>query len=168
MFRQDHELASNMRFELDTGSWDALWMDVDPDRIRQVLWNLLRNACQAQQLKGCVTLRVEPPSDKDESEWMDILIDDEGPGLAPQALEKLFEPFFTTKPDGTGLGLATSHRIVSEHGGQLMAENLATGGARFTLRLPFRARAGIKVPAIDSGDFSVQQRRPFVTSKDVP
>jgi len=168
MFRQDHEMAANVSFELQTGSWDGVWLEIDPDRMRQVLWNLLRNACQAQQLQGAVKIRLEPAHDSDDIEWIQVLIDDEGPGLAMQALEKLFEPFFTTKPDGTGLGLATSHRIVSEHGGQLLAENLPTGGARFTVRLPFRTRPGIELPATDSGDFSVQQRRSFVTPKGAP
>lgn len=165
MFRQDHDMAAKVRFDVQTHEQDPVWVEIDPDRIRQVVWNLLRNACQAQELKGAVKVRLEPLRDADGTEWIRVQIDDEGPGLAPHALEKLFEPFFTTKSDGTGLGLATSHRIVSEHGGHLLAENLPKGGARFTLQLPLGARPGAPSSALDSGDFTAQMRTLSVASK---
>ena len=52
-----------------------------------------------------------------------ITVTDQGPGIAPEAMEKLFRPYFTTKPGGTGIGLAIAHRVVRDHGGQLTAEN---------------------------------------------
>ncbi len=67
---------------------------------------------------------------------MSIVVDDEGPGLSPEALEHAFDPFYTTKHGGTGLGLSIAFQIVDQQGGDLRAENRDGGGARFTLELP--------------------------------
>jgi signal transduction histidine kinase len=67
-----------------------------------------------------------------------VEVEDNGPGIAPEVMERLFEPYVTNKRGGTGLGLAVAHRIVTEHGGTLTAETGAWG-TRFTLDLP---RAG--------------------------
>jgi signal transduction histidine kinase len=61
---------------------------------------------------------------------------DSGPGLSSEVLSHLFEPFFTTKAEGTGLGLAIAREIALAHRGDLRAENLAGGGAMFTVALP--------------------------------
>jgi len=108
----------------------------DPDQLRQVLWNLLRNAAQAVASPGAggrgvrVATRVEPGG------AAVLSVEDDGPGIAPADLERLFLPFFSTKRHGTGLGLATVHRIVDAHGGTVGAESEAGAGARFTVRLP--------------------------------
>ena len=60
---------------------------------------------------------------------------DDGPGIAPENLERVFDPFFTTKETGTGFGLAIVHRIVEENGGSISCES-SPEGTRFTLRLP--------------------------------
>ncbi|MDO9080953.1 MAG: ATP-binding protein, partial [Desulfuromonadales bacterium] len=65
-----------------------------------------------------------------------IVISDSGPGLSPEAMEKLFTPFFTTRRGGTGLGLAISYAIVRDHGGSISVENIQGGGAAFTVLLP--------------------------------
>lgn len=99
----------------------------DAHSLEQVTYNLLRNAVHAA--KAHVVVRTGPAG---------LVVEDDGPGVAPEHLGRLFEPFFTTKPagEGTGLGLAVSHGIVEEHGGRLFAENRAEGGARFTVELP--------------------------------
>ncbi|MBU1003481.1 MAG: PAS domain-containing protein [Proteobacteria bacterium] len=108
--------------------------------IEQVLLNLLKNAAQAmaemsdQDREPSIILRTGQ-----EGELIRIEIEDNGPGFAEEARARLFEPFFTTKPPGvgTGLGLSVSNFIVTQnHHGQLLAETVPGGGARFTLLLP--------------------------------
>jgi C4-dicarboxylate-specific signal transduction histidine kinase len=64
-----------------------------------------------------------------------IEVKDSGPGIPAAQLRKIFIPFFTTKTKGHGVGLALSHRVITEHGGTLTAGNLKEGGAVFTIRL---------------------------------
>jgi signal transduction histidine kinase len=65
-----------------------------------------------------------------------VTVRDRGPGIPPEHRAHIFEPFFSTKKGGTGLGLATVHRIVEEHHGQIEIEQPADGGTAFTVRLP--------------------------------
>jgi two-component system C4-dicarboxylate transport sensor histidine kinase DctB len=102
-------------------------------RTEQVLLNLLRNALEAQPSEGLPSVRVRG----DESEvWIEVR--DRGPGIDPQAMDRLFEPFFTTKSQGhgLGLGLAVSVMILRDMGGELTARNEPGGGASFTITLP--------------------------------
>jgi signal transduction histidine kinase len=62
-----------------------------------------------------------------------LSIDDSGPGISDENFKEVFKPFFTTKENGTGLGLPTVHRIVSELGGQIKLEKSELGGARFVI-----------------------------------
>ena len=65
-----------------------------------------------------------------------IVVEDNGPGIAEEVRHRLFEPLATARSEGLGLGLALCKRIVEKHGGEIIAENRASGGARFGLRLP--------------------------------
>jgi two-component system sensor histidine kinase PilS (NtrC family) len=133
-FERDQQLASGVHIEVrhETGPFRSR---VDPERVQQVLWNLLRNACEA--MNGSGEIRVSTAMSGGEGDRFAIVsIEDSGPGLPSAAIDRIFEPFYTTKPSGTGLGLATSHRIVSEHGGLMRAENREQGGARFVIVLP--------------------------------
>jgi two-component system, NtrC family, sensor histidine kinase HydH len=103
----------------------------DPERLRQVLMNLAINALDATPGGGRV--RIEARADGDN---VLFTVDDSGPGIAPDARDRLFEPFFTTKPSGSGLGLAIVHAIVSQHGGSVVVGASPLGGARFLVRLP--------------------------------
>jgi len=106
----------------------------DAVQIQQVVLNLIRNGLDAmlEQARGD-TLRVETLVDHGRVE---IRVTDSGPGLPPQAQERLFEPFFTTKPHGIGLGLSICKSIVNAHRGELTGEAAPAGGARFRVRLP--------------------------------
>ncbi|HEY6414896.1 MAG TPA: ATP-binding protein, partial [Acidimicrobiales bacterium] len=111
---------------------------VDAAQIRQALWNLCRNACDAMAQGG--TLRVAarlgrsvPPEQRTH---VVIAVEDTGPGIPAQHLPHIFEPFYTTKPDGTGLGLAIVHRIIQDHDGEIRVETPAGGGARFVVLFP--------------------------------
>ncbi|MFL5264402.1 MAG: ATP-binding protein [Anaeromyxobacteraceae bacterium] len=102
-----------------------------PSKIRQVVANLVRNAVEAAGPGGRVSVGVA-----EAGQDTAVAVRDSGPGLSPEARERLFEPFFTTKARGTGLGLAISRAIARAHGGDVEARDAAEGGALFTLRLP--------------------------------
>lgn len=152
------------RFEGDTH------MEADPDQLRQVLWNLLRNGAEAMPEGGPLTVRVSgvvlgEPSEGPEASggsgaagvgdrpgssegvarkterWVEIVVQDQGSGMDAAAQKNLFEPFFSTKEKGTGLGLATVHRIVTEHGGRVEVESAPGAGATIRVLLP-SARPG--------------------------
>lgn len=139
----------NVRLELripgDLGVW------ADPAQLRQLLWNLALNGCQAMSEGGRLVLRAEPLPQRDPQEpraagrngesqgkgtWVEIAVQDEGAGISSDDMEHVFEPFFTTKSQGTGLGLATVHRIVQEHGGSIRVQSDENQGTTFLVRLP--------------------------------
>ena len=127
---QVEELGGELRVSIE----DSLpELSMDPTAIAQVITNLVVNGAQAAKEGGRVRVRARVNSNR-----LEILVEDNGPGIAPDDFSRLFEPFFTTKPPGvgTGLGLAVSRGIVEVHQGTLMAENIPGGGARFTLALP--------------------------------
>jgi two-component system sensor kinase FixL len=111
---------------------------VDEVQIQQILVNLVKNSLDAmsesRQGTGKVTLRVEQ-NDAD----VQIEVTDNGPGVSPDARDRLFEAFFTTKPRGVGLGLSICRSIAAAHGGNLSYEPLEQGGSRFTLSLPLES-----------------------------
>jgi two-component system sensor histidine kinase PilS (NtrC family) len=106
----------------------------DPGQVRQVLWNLLRNAAEAMPDGGEVVVALRRGDGHAEFDVVDT-----GQGIAPSDQERLFEPFFTTKTRGSGLGLAMVHRIVTEHGGSVSVDSSPGRGARFSVRLPYTA-----------------------------
>jgi two-component system, NtrC family, sensor histidine kinase PilS len=114
-----------------------LQITADPAKLRQVLWNLLRNAADAAATGG-KHVRVEARAGDHE---VLIAVEDDGAGIPADKLGRIFDPFFTTKQKGTGLGLATCHAIVTEHGGRIDVESVIEKGAKFTVRLP---RTGIR------------------------
>jgi signal transduction histidine kinase/CheY-like chemotaxis protein len=102
-----------------------------PD-LRQVFLNLLLNASEAIQPRGEITIE----SSVDDGSVV-VRVTDDGPGIAPEHIERVFEPFFTTKgPHGAGLGLSTTRAIMDSIGGSICAANQPGGGAMFVLRFP--------------------------------
>lgn len=114
---------------------DEVKVVADPDQVRQVAWNLLRNAVEAMPQGGEIVVAAGIVQENGVS-WAEFSVADMGLGIAPEDHERIFDPFFTTKPRGTGLGLATVNRIVTEHGGTISVESPAKGGTRFLIRLP--------------------------------
>jgi signal transduction histidine kinase len=109
----------------------------DTRMLRQAFLNVIRNAMEAipdgqADRRVTVSSSIEKTQEK---EWATIWIQDTGRGIPIADLQKIFIPFFTTKSEGHGVGLALAHRVISQHGGTLTAENVA-GGALFTIRLP--------------------------------
>lgn len=112
-------------------------VEADPGRMRQLLHNLIRNAMEslAGQHDGRVSIELVRQNVAG-VDFVELRIEDNGPGIAPQMLDKLFEPYATSKSKGSGLGLAVVKRIVEEHSGVVFAENRAPGGACMVVRLP--------------------------------
>jgi len=115
-------------------------LHADPDRLAQVVINLLANAVRYSPKGGTVTVTVEPHGNH-----AHIIIDDQGPGVPIAFRESIFEPFKQVegsaahKKGGTGLGLAISHAVVKEHGGWIVVGDAPGCGARFTIGLPVRS-----------------------------
>lgn len=108
-----------------------------PSQLRQVLLNLIVNACQAMattERRGLLTLRTRLTS----SDMIQIDVCDNGPGIPDEILNKIFDPFFTTKPvgEGTGMGLSICYRIVENHGGTITVNSKPGKGTIFTVTLP--------------------------------
>jgi two-component system sensor histidine kinase HydH len=118
-------------------------VEADADQIQQLLVNLVLNALDAMPDGGRIEIRLSPPSDGQ----AEVRVLDTGPGIPSELFPRLFDPFVSTKETGIGLGLAVSHRIAARHGGTLSAENQATGGACFLLRLPASEGAEISETA---------------------
>lgn len=104
---------------------------MDRDRLRQIVLNLINNAKEATGPGGQIEIDVATLSD-----WVEISVTDDGPGVAPQDREKIFEPFFSTKELGTGLGLAIVRRFMDDVGGVVECRAQNPRGARFILRFP--------------------------------
>jgi signal transduction histidine kinase len=134
---------------------------IDPEKLRQVLLNLVQNAMQAMNGEGRVTITTghrraprsawvtSPPTGsgrlpskdgprpgKEDVEVVEISVSDTGPGISQKVLKNLFVPFFTTKEQGTGLGLAISQSIVQNAGGSIHVQSQPGAGSKFTITLP--------------------------------
>lgn len=111
----------------------------DPAQLRQVLLNLVLNARDAMPQGGRITVRTQAKNRLNGTQpAVSLLVEDNGCGMDEPTRARLFEPFFTTKPPGhgTGLGLATVQRIVSESGGTIDVKSEAGHGTRIEVSLP--------------------------------
>jgi signal transduction histidine kinase len=106
----------------------------DQNLLGQAVLNLVLNAAEAMENGGTVTVAFSPPV-RGEAKQFVLTVQDTGPGIPADVLEKIFNPFFTTKDHGTGLGLAIVHRIVEAHDGTIVVKNVEGGGARFEIRV---------------------------------
>src|SRR5215510_4749268 len=146
--RQRMDLAKTVRHVVQLLEYEATAMQVtlhyqdnadlppivaDESQIRQVFINLLLNAIQAQLNGGSVSVSARYDAD---AAQIRLLIQDNGPGIAPELLEKIWHPFFTTKTAGIGLGLAIVRRIVWEHGGDIACTSAEGQGTGFHIVLP--------------------------------
>jgi two-component system sensor histidine kinase HydH len=121
-----------------------LQVEVDPTLMVQAIANVIRNAAEAMgettggtrtvHVRGERSVRRLPSGER--CDRIVIGVEDSGPGIAPEVLERMFNPFFTTRPTGTGLGLAIVHRIVEAHDGHVVVLNRDEGGATVELCVP--------------------------------
>jgi nitrogen fixation/metabolism regulation signal transduction histidine kinase len=119
---------------------DIPTLHADPNRLRQLLNNLVSNAIEAQSDKSECYVRLSTRRHEEtHGTSVEIRVEDHGNGIAPELLNLVFEPYVTSKPKGTGLGLAIVKKIVEEHGGSVWMENSTGGGACASVRLPVTA-----------------------------
>lgn len=118
-------------------------VEADAGQLAQVFNNLLVNARQAMADQGTLVICIERSSSVcdatdpglAEGEIL-VKVTDNGAGISQETLPRIFEPYFTTKPEGSGLGLATSHAIIQQHGGRIEVESSPGRGATFSVYLP--------------------------------
>jgi signal transduction histidine kinase len=127
---------ADMRLHLDEGH--AELVAADPDQLRQVVLNLVRNAIAAGKRGGSVTVAV-----RGDAGACEVAVADDGAGMSAEVQARAFEPLFTTRADlgGAGLGLAVVRRIVDEHGGAVTLSSTEGKGSRFVVTLPREARS---------------------------
>lgn len=133
VIRRDHSrfqaVQQDVRLEIEPGE---PMISLDPDRMDQVITNLLQNAREASSPGSTVSVTIAPGS---------LTVRDTGQGMSEDQLTRLFTPFFTTKPQGTGLGLSTVRKLVEAHGARLDVTSDVGVGSTFTLRFPREAVA---------------------------
>ncbi|WP_439517903.1 ATP-binding protein [Hydrogenophaga sp.] len=133
------------------------WIEADSTQMKQVIVNLLINACDAMDGKGAISLVLESKESTElasgagcamlgqlpRGRYITLSVSDEGPGIAPEHLDRIFDPFFTTKAigKGTGLGLSVVHGIMARHSGGVGVSSTPGQGACFTLVMPAKGEA---------------------------
>jgi len=129
-----YALKSGVKFKAyyETG---LLMINGDPVSIRQVLHNLIKNALEAIDAHGLIEISLHRVQ-KNNTDFIEIALYDDGPGIKEEQIEKIFEPYVTTKTKGTGLGLAIVKKIIEEHGGAIWIDTRRKVGAGFIIQLP--------------------------------
>ena len=131
---------------------------VDRDQIKQVFFNITRNAFQAMPDGGRLTITVGSTD-----RFLSVAFRDTGTGIDPENLGQIFEPYMTTKSEGSGLGLMIVQRIIQNHGGQLEVESKPGQGTRFTVLLPLVERRVRRLNAAASVSSPADDNEPIVT-----
>jgi len=133
LFSNDARAAHVTRIELHAPD-EPLFVMADQEQLRQVVFNLLRNATEAMPQGGKIDITIETAGrDADE---LCVRVRDTGCGIPPEALDQIFEPFYSTKRRGTGIGLALAEKIVHAHRGTITVASTPGAGTEFTITLP--------------------------------
>jgi PAS domain S-box-containing protein len=132
LYRSHGTAAVTLDLDASLGNIDA-----DRGRVRQVLNNLLTNACEALEGQPDSVVKVATcRAAFGGHTFLQLTVSDNGSGFSPELLNQVFDPYVTSKPKGTGLGLAIVKKIVDEHGGRVDADNAPEGGGRVSIVLP--------------------------------
>jgi len=111
-------------------------VEADPDQLKEVIVNLIVNACEAMTGGGAIDIHERVTGSPSDHLLAEIRVTDNGPGIPPAILKKVFNPFYTTKEEGTGLGLSIVERIIREHGGSIDLTSRENEGTTFIIILP--------------------------------
>jgi signal transduction histidine kinase len=109
---------------------------LDQDQIKEVLVNLLENACDAMNAGGTISITAKQGVVEPLGHVVVLTLADNGPGIPQDVCEKIFQPFFSSKEEGTGLGLSIAKRIIEDHGGWISVASTPHQGTTFTITLP--------------------------------
>ncbi len=131
--------SAGIEFQVELAP-DLPQLEADPLRLRQVLHNLIKNALEAGEPPIHMKITARCISERGFS-GIELVLEDDGPGVDPEQMDHIFDPYVTTKPKGTGLGLAIVRKIIEEHGGTIYLDRHFTGGARFVIRMPVQVSA---------------------------
>jgi two-component system sensor histidine kinase PilS (NtrC family) len=124
--------GSGSRISLEK-SPSPVYLEADPDQIKQMTWNISLNALEAMPQGGELNIRLKDQRDTDRSILLEFR--DQGEGIAPDQMEHIFDPFYTTKDGGTGLGLSIAQKIVDSLGGRIEVESRLGEGTTFRVFL---------------------------------
>ena len=128
------ETAKEMNIQLTTRLAGNLpIVSFDPNQMKQVLINLVKNALEAIDGGGVITLTTSSQDGQ-----VQLSVQDNGKGIDPEIMPNIFNPFFTTKKTGTGLGLAVINKIIEDHHGTINVKSTKGQGTVFTIHLPCR------------------------------
>jgi signal transduction histidine kinase len=131
--------SSGVKIELAREKFlPEIW--ADPDQLREVLVNLLVNACEMMIHGGVIRILEIEEEGGPTGRSVTLMISDNGPGIPESIQENIFQPFFSTKEEGTGLGLSIASRIVEKHGGTLTLRSREGEGASFVIILPYEEK----------------------------
>lgn len=131
LLTEDQAARASVAIESDLEP--GLSLHADPDRVQSALVNLIHNAIEAAGGRTGARVRLVARSEPDA---ITIRVEDSGPGVSPEIVERLFQPFVTSRPQGIGLGLPIAERFVRAHGGTIELGEGALGGACFLVRVP--------------------------------
>lgn len=122
----------DIQFEFH-GVHENIFVDIDQDKIQEVLLNMMLNSISAIEKRGIISIRANTQDEKE----LVISVSDDGSGIKKDNLPLIFNPFFTTKSRGTGLGLSICKKIIEAHNGSITVESEEKRGTTFVIRLPF-------------------------------
>ena len=151
----DHELQEivkqfetshpHQRLDIQTRIEEGVAAEIDPEHLRQVVWNLLLNAVEALDKNGRIAVALYAQA----SQYACILISDNGCGMSEEILQSIFDPFFTRKAKGTGLGLSIVQRILTSYDGLIDVKSAPGEGSTFTLKFPLAPNSrALENPAV--------------------
>ncbi len=124
--------SQKSRIPITRDLMDNVYISIDPDHLRQILWNLLLNAQEAITHEGNIHISMKPTDKK----FAGIMVQDNGCGMTEDTLKFIFDPFFTNKPNGTGLGLSIVQRLIASWNGLIDVKSTPGKGSVFIIKFP--------------------------------